>query len=491
MQGIILGRDKEILELKQLVTSNKAEFLAIYGRRRVGKTFLIRRFFEDSGSIFLNVTGTKNGTLREQIKHFTKQMAITFFQGAPLENKKNWDDVLSFLTETIQKMPKNKKIVLFFDELPWLATRNSRLLQQLDYYWNQHWSNDERVKLIVCGSSASWIIKKIINDKGGLHNRVTRTISLEPFNLDETKRFLAHKKIKLNHDQILQIYMVMGGIPDYLARIDKGLSASQIIEKLAFSKNSFLLKEFDNLFSSLFDEHEIYIKILRLIAQYREGIGQEILLNQLDKALQGQGGLEKLKALEDAGFIICFKPQFHKRRGIYYKLIDEYTLFYFDWIEPVRQTLQERALETGNWQALQNSPGWNNWLGYAFEAICYKHISQIRNKLQISPTAIANSWRYRPETNSEASGAQIDLLFNRTDNSITLCEIKYSTQPFVIDKNYAKNLANKKDMFARVTRTKKQLFTVMVAVHGIKHNTYSDDLIDGIVTLDDLFLKSS
>jgi len=489
MVNKFIGRDEEILILEQLTNSRKPEFLVLYGRRRIGKTLLIRHFFEKKNVLFFNVTGAKDGTLEEQIKHFTKQIAHIFYNDAPLENKENWDDTLEMLTNVINKAPKNKRIILFFDELPWMVTRNSRLLQNLDYYWNQYWSNDERIKLIVCGSSASWIINKIINNKGGLHNRVTRTMHLRPFNLYYTKQYLLEQGIRFNDSQLLQIYMVVGGIPYYLSRINKGLSANQIIENLAFSQDCFLLKEFDNLFSALFEEQGHYIDILRIISQHHSGISQENLLSQLNKSLQGQGGIDKLNDLEAADFIISFKSHFHKRRGKFYKIIDEYTLFYFNWIEPIRQTLQERSLEKGNWQEMQNTPSWNNWLGYAFESVCYKHISQIRKKLSISPTAVANSWRYVPIRKSQELGTQIDLLFDRRDDSITLCEIKYSKEPYVINKTYAKNLINKKDIFIKRTRTKKQIFITMITVCGIKENLYSDDIITGVVTLDDLLKK--
>ncbi|OGT68709.1 MAG: hypothetical protein A3J38_07885 [Gammaproteobacteria bacterium RIFCSPHIGHO2_12_FULL_45_9] len=487
MANHLIGRDSEISTLRQILTSDKPEFLALYGRRRIGKTFLIRSFFETQAVFFFNVTGTKNGALREQIKHFTKQLSVVFYHQAPLENKKTWDDTLEMLTHAIQRAPQDKKIVLFLDELPWLATKNARFLQTLEYYWNQHWSRDARIKLIVCGSSASWIIKKIINNKGGLHNRVTHTMRLQPFNLHYTKQYLFAQGVTLNDRQILQLYMVTGGIPYYLSRIEKGLSASQIIEKLAFTNDSFLLKEFDNLFSSLFDEPTTYVTILRLIAKHPYGINQEHLLGQLDSALQGQGGIDKLTALEDAGFIMGLKTHLHKRRGKYYRLTDEYTLFYLDWIEPIRQTLQAHALTSGNWQEMQNTPAWNTWLGYAFESVCYKHIAQIRKKLAISPTAIANSWRYVPQKQHSECGAQIDLLFDRKDDSITLCEIKYSTEPFVIDKAYAKNLINKKETFVKNTRTKKQIFMAMITTEGIKDNLYADELINAVVILPDLF----
>lgn len=484
----LIARDEEIKTLTQLFNSNKPEFLALYGRRRVGKTYLIRQFFKKKkDAIFFNVTGSKKGSIEEQINHFTDQLGEVFYEGANLNRGKNWDETFKALTKAIKNAPKGKKIILFFDELPWMATRNSRLLEALDYYWNQHWSNDKRIKLIICGSSASWIINKIIKNKGGLHNRITRKIYLEPFNLSETKSFLYKNGIKLNNKQILQIFMVTGGVPYYLSQIEKGLSATQNIEKLAFSKKAFLLDEFDNLFSSLFDDGDVHIKIVKIIAKNRYGIGKRKLLEAIGKEAVGSSGSKKLKELEETGFIISFKPLYHKRKGIYYRLVDEFSLFYLKWIDPIVDLLQKKALDHGNWQAMQTTPEWYSWQGYAFEMVCYKHLSEIRKALNVSPTAIASSWRYVPSKRSEQRGAQIDLLFDRKDDSITLCEIKYADEPFVLTKEYVNALKRKIEVFKNVTRTKKQLFLSLISANGLKENYYADDLVSGVATLEDLF----
>ncbi len=495
MSKTILNREEEIVLLQEILDSDRAEFLTMYGRRRIGKTFLIREFFSGKKNIyFFKAVGLKQGTMAMQLENFTTQIAEVFYGGAQLACPKNWGEAFSLLTKALKDLPPKKKVILFLDELPWMATKNSQLLQNLDYYWNLHWSTNSNIKLIVCGSSASWIIKKIIKNKGGLHNRTTRKIHLSPFNLKETKAFLRSKKVMLSNEQVTALYMMTGGVPFYLLNVTPGLSVAQIIEKLAFSKKSLLLEEFNDLFSSLFDNQALYVNILRIIAEFRDGIGQEDLLQRLDKSLQGEGGLDKLQALEDADFIISFKPHFNKKKGVYYKLIDEYTLFYFHWIEPMKETLQERDLGQGNWLELQNTPAWNAWCGYAFEAICYKHLSAIRKKLGISPTAIANSWRFVPRKNSLERGAQIDLLFDRRDDVITLCEIKYTKEPFVITKDYAEILNRKMNIFKARTKTKKQLFMAMVTAHGLKNNMLwirdevTQDLITAVVTLEDLFV---
>ncbi len=485
----LIGRKKETDILNEMFSSNAPEFLAIYGRRRVGKTFLIRSFFENKKCLFLNVTGVKDGPLEEQIRHFTKEMGRVFYHGATLKEAKTWDSTFEILTEAFKTVRKNKKIVLFFDEFPWMATRNSRLLQTLEYYWNQHWSQDKRIKLVICGSSASWILEKIVNNKGGLHNRLTRNIYLEPFDLRETKLFLDSLGAKLNHEQILQIYMVMGGIPYYLSKIERGRSAAQNIDILAFQNKSFLADEFDNLFSALYEDSGIYIDMVRLIASRRYGILQDEILKHFGKTLQGSTGLKRLKDLQDSSFIMSFKSHFHKKRGIYYKVVDEYVLFYLDWIEPIRSTLLSKGHMKGYWEKQQNSSTWHSWAGYTFESVCYKHLSQISHALKMSPTAIPNTWRYFPRKGTEDQGAQIDLLFDRDDDAITICEMKYTENPYVIDKQEAAILKRKMAVFKAKTETNKQFFLALISANGLKKTIYSEDMVDGLVTLDDLFRK--
>ncbi len=473
--------------LNKMLHSDKSEFLALYGRRRVGKTFTIRDHFENKKDvIFFDVTGSKDSLMMEQIINFTDRLGKIFYNGARLAQEKNWNATFKLLTDAIEKTTNNQKVILFFDEFPWMATKNSRLLQNLDYYWNQNWSKNKRIKLIICGSSASWIIKNIVNNKGGLHNRMTRQIHLEPFNLAQTKSFLLKLGIKLNHSQLLQIYMVTGGIPYYLINVERGKSAAQIINQLAFTNKALLLNEFDVLFSSLFEHHKICIEIIRLIAQHRYGIGKEKIFDSISIS-KGKLGMDILQSLEDTGFILSFKPHFHTKKGIYYRIIDEYTLFYLNWIEPTKNTLLKHSFEDGYWQTQQKLPGWQSWSDYAFEAVCYKHIRQIKKALKLSPADIPNSWRYVPKKQSKNRGAQIDLLFDRQDDSMTLCEIKYNNKPFILTKDYVDILKRKMTVFKQQTRTNKQLFIAFITTNGIKHNYHSDEMIDSTVILDDLF----
>jgi AAA+ ATPase superfamily predicted ATPase len=488
MSSNVVGRLEEQAELEDILNSGRSEFAAVVGRRRVGKTFLIRNYFKSKKCIYFEAIGLQNGSLEEQLKNFSDGMSETFYDRMPMQPPISWNEAFQRLTTVIEKQAKNSKIVLFFDELPWMATPRSGILEALDYVWNKYWVNFKNLKLIVCGSSSSWILKKIIYNKGGLHNRVTRQIIVHPFSLKETKLYLEARGYPVSLQAVLEIYMAIGGIPFYLERIKKQLSASQNINNLCFRKNGLLFDEFDKLFKSLFKEADAYIELVRLIAKRRYGISRVELEKKIKLSKKGGTLTERLKELEEAGFIISFLPLWHKTRGTYYKVIDEFSLFYLTWIEPEKNTLIKAEAKTNFWKLKHKTPAWNNWAGYAFEAVCYKHIDAIRQALNIPDGSRSAVWRAASgEQDMQSSGAQIDLLFDREDGAITLCEIKYSEIPFIIDKEYAKNLLNKKKVFVEKTKTNKQIFITLIAASGIKNNFYAEDLLSGVVTLPDFF----
>lgn len=489
MKNIIIGRTEETTELKDIYKSPRAELVAVYGRRRVGKTYLINSFFKQHKCTFFQAVGLRKGSMRHQLQNFTESISETFYNKTPLQNTATWSDAFRLLTSNIESSSKQGKVVIFLDELPWMATARSGFLDAFDYYWNKYWSHITNLKVIICGSSASWIINKIINDTGGLHNRVTRQIILRPFLLYEVKEYLEYIGLKLNNNQILDIYMALGGIPFYLNNLKRNLSVAQNISQLGFKLNGLLYNEFDKLFDSLFKEAEAYKEIVRVIASKFYGIERADLDAKCRLSSNGGTLTERLKALEDSGFIISFMPYGHKSKGAYYRLVDEYSLFYLQWIEKYKiKTLKVNA-NNDFWSSIYNTPAWSSWSGYAFEAVCYKHIDFIRKALNITG-GVASSWRHSP-ISKEDNGTQIDLLFDRIDDAITICEIKYSAQPFVIDKPYAKKLLEKCAVFKKITRTKKQIFIALISVNGLKNNLYADDLITHTVTIEDLMKSHS
>lgn len=481
----IIGRIKEITILDQVQSSKKAEFVALYGRRRVGKTFLVQRCFSNKG-IYLECTGLKDGSIQDQLTNFIKSFQIVFYPKLSLSTPKNWQDAFELLTQAIKQIPKSKKVVVFLDELPWLATKKSRLLQSLDYFWNTQWSKIPNFKLIVCGSAASWMLNKLINAKGGLYNRLTKTMLLEPFTLAETKLYLGSKGVRLSEKQVLDIYMVFGGIPYYLDKINRSKSVAQNINDICFRKDGLLFSEFPRLFKSLFDAADVNLMIVMAIAKSRHGISFKELVKALGKTLGGRFG-ERLAELEAAGLIQRFLPYGKKRRDYYYKIIDEYILFYLRWIKEIVDG-QEIPKSVNYWAQINNAPAWQSWAGYAFEGICKKHADNILRKLGLeSIGCLIGNWKYLPTHKSKEDGAQIDLLFDRQDNAISICEIKYSSKIFSLDKNEAKNLLNKIEVFQKQTKTRKQLFLVMITTMGLKRNVWSEDLVQSVVELHDFF----
>jgi hypothetical protein len=482
----IIGRKKEQELLQELIESNRSEFIAVYGRRRVGKTYLIKNLMSSIPCVFFHVTGVQKGPLHVQLKEFAKQIGKAFYQSPSIVPQKNWFDTFEDLTEAINEVHKDQTVVLFFDEFPWMATPRSKILVALELYWNRYWVFDGRVKLVICGSSTSWIINNIINNKGGLHNRVTRTFHLQPFSLHETESYLKEHQIKLNRRQILDLYTVLGGVPLYWSFIRNGLSAHQCIDELCFQQNGPLVSEFGRLFESLFEDSKPYVELIRCISGHRYGIGQSELIT-LSQLPNGGGTIDRLRQLEEAGFVTSLVPYGHKDRGVYYVMDDEYSLFYLRWIEPHLKTIAKKDANEGFWLSLSNQPSWKVWAGYAFESTCYKHIAQIRKALKIDPGATAGTWRFVPKAKSQEEGSQIDLLFDRLDGSITLCEIKHSDKPFAIDKSYAQEIMKKMEVFKKHTKTKKQLFFSMITKMGLKPTMYSEELISNEATLDDLF----
>lgn len=482
---IIIGRQREKKQLQRILDSNQAEFVAVYGRRRVGKTYLIREFFQEKEAVFFRTSGILDAPLKTQLYQFKKEIEDCFYhahKGIQLAPFESWFQAFEALKSAIDLFGSSKKIVLFLDEIPWLATSKSGFLQALDFYWNRYWSEDARIKLIVCGSAASWIIEKILHNTGGLHNRITLKLPIAPFNLSETQDYLLYKNIRYNHQQILTLYMCLGGIPYYLNFVEKGLSATQNINQICFQGNGGLYDEFKVLFASLFKNHDVHEKIIHTIAKKHYGISRK----EIEKALNQKGGTLslRLRELEEAGFIKSFMPQ-NKQRGMFYSIIDEYSLFYVNWIEPTsKQTLSHDA----NWDMISTSPAYNAWSGLAFEAVCFKHIENIKYALNIPKGSNTYSWYHPNDKNAE--GAQIDLVFDRPDDACTLCEIKYSKEPFIIDKKYAQTLINRAEIYKKISKTNQHIFHAMMTANGLKMNMYSEALISNCANLEALFNDS-
>ncbi len=484
MAKSLIGREREQALLLEVLESKAAELLALYGRRRVGKTFLVRQFMAPRAGTFLEVTGTKGGSSAVQLRRFREAMEPVFAGGARLPDFHSWDDALSYLTGLVEARASahpNEAIVLFFDELPWLAAPKSRLLESLDYYWNRALSRIPSVKVIVCGSAASWMLRRIVLAKGGLHNRITRQIRLEPFSVRETRTYLANRQIRLKSVELLQLYMALGGVPYYLSLVPRGQSVAATIGALCFERAGPLQAEFDNVLASLFSDHEAHASILQALAKRKEGRTRDELIDATE-GTSGGGLNRRLQELEEAGFIARVEPFGKKVKSTLYRVIDEYTLFYLKWIAPAPKGILARG-GARHWQAMSQTSGYAAWAGYAFESICLKHVRELESALGIENLVTAvGSWRFVPrERSPHQQGAQVDLLLDRRDGVINLCEMKFSTEPFVITKAYARELRNKISLFEAQTKTKKRVLLTLVSPFGLKRNAWSEDLVEQVV----------
>jgi uncharacterized protein len=470
----MLGRKAEIEKLKQLTSSEKAEFIAVYGRRRVGKTLLIRECFNNEFCFY--ATGLAKAKTQKQLTSFTIFVNQSFEREYATFN--NWLEAFNTLIKELKKY-KGKRII-FLDELPWFDTKKSDFITGLEFFWNSWASADKNVKLIVCGSAASWIINNLIKNKGGLHNRLTARIKLEPFTLHETELFLQSKGIALDRYQIVQLYMVMGGIPYYLDHIQKGLSAAQNIEQLCFDKNGLLKSEFTFIFSSLFTNAKKHETILRKIVELGGSAKREDIIASANLSTGGDVST-KLKELEESGFITGYTAYGTSSSKKTYCISDFYTLFYLKFIEHGNKNSQ------GDWLNKIDDPAIRAWAGITYEQVCLQHTEQIKNALRISGmSSHATTWQTKGD--EKIKGTQIDLIIDRRDRVINLCEIKFSINPFTITKDYDKNLRNKIGAFKETTKTNKAVFLTMITTYGLAKNEYSRSIIQNEITMDDLFV---
>ncbi|MBT1712458.1 ATP-binding protein, partial [Fulvivirgaceae bacterium PWU5] len=451
--------------------------IALFGRRRVGKTFLIRRHLE--ASIVFEFVGSRNVKLGEQLENFKKALGKAAGNEKIYQTPKNWTDALDLLSHYLTPKLAIGRAVVFLDEFPWLNTHKSRFLSAFDHWWNSWGSKQNNLIVIICGSAASWMIQNVVNNKGGLHNRITRKIRLLPFNLGDTESFLNSRDVYMDRYQILQIYMVMGGIPHYLKEVKKGESSTQAIDRICFTKDGLLAGEFKNLYHSLFDDATRHLAVVRALAANQSGLTRSEII---DKAEFTSGGTITglLEELIESGFVTAWQPYDKKSKDTIFKLADEFTHFYLKFIEKNRSSGQ------GVWQSFSSGQSWKSWSGVAFERICLKHIPQIKKELGIASIYTEESaWRF---LSKQEKGAQVDLLLDRKDFVINLCEMKYSESEFLIDKDYAEDLENKKEVFARQTKTKKSVYVTFITTFGIKENEYAKRLVQNSITKDALFI---
>lgn len=469
----IIGRKKEIEKINGIFESKKSEFLAVYGRRRVGKTFLIREHF--NYTFDFQISGVANADTSQQLFNFDsallKQSNLVFETPSG-----NWLIAFQRLIEHLENKKEKEKKVIFFDELPWFDTNSSDFIIGLEHFWNSWATNRKDVLLIVCGSAASWMVNILINNSGGLHNRITQKMKIEPFTLQETEEMLLAKKCVLDRYQIVQLYMALGGIPYYLDAVQPNLSAAQNIQALLFDAAGLLKNEFFNLYRSLFRKYENYEKVVEILSSKNEGLQRGDIIKL--SGIASGGTLSKiLLDLEESGFICAYFSFDGKNKSVIYRLSDFYTIFYFKFIK--------NNIYKGKdaWTNAIDNPRQRAWQGFAFEQVCLSHILQIKKALGISGVQSNNvAWK----GGTEEKSAQIDLLIDRRDQVINLCECKFSLDTFSIDKEYSEKLRSKINTFKTATKTKKAVFLTMITTYGVEKNKYVH-LMQNEIVLDDLF----
>ena len=470
---MIIGRDNEIRELRRAYDSEYSEFVAVYGRRRVGKTFLVRETF--NYTFTFEHSGVANGNNRTQLRAFRDSLMDAGMGKTSIPS--NWMDAFALLRQFIRQREEAKKVI-FIDEIPWMDTPRSDFVSALEYFWNAFASARKDVLLIICGSATSWIINKVLKNHGGLHNRVTYRLSLQPFTLYECEAYMKSRKIHFSRYDLLELYMVFGGVPFYWSLLERGESAAQNIDRLVFAERGKLHNEYYELYDSLFKTPELYINVVTILGA-GPGMTREELVKRSE--LDGNGKTTRvLDDLQECGFIKKI-PTYGLKTQATYKLIDNFTLFY-----------QKFVKETGTndeqfWSHSYQSPLHRTWVGLAFERVCFQHIPQIKTALGISGVVTnVYSWRIGPSMEGARDGAQIDMLIDRADNMVNICEMKFSKNEYVVTQDDATSMANKAERFCQTVGHGKSISLTMVTVNGIAKTGYWGDIHNSI-TAEDLF----
>jgi uncharacterized protein len=471
----IAGRQEEIALLQSLFEKDESSFVAVYGRRRIGKTYLIRQVYEND--IVFECSGVLEENMEQQLENFWRSLNETNPQAQPALPPKTWIEAFFQLRAYLKTQKQDTKKIIFLDEIPWFETPRSGFLAALDSFWNQFCTKRSDIILVICGSAASWIIDKIINNRGGLHNRLTNRILLMPLSLGETKAFFELKNVKLNLKDIAQIYMCVGGVPFYIKDIKAGDSVPQILDHLFYHKQAVLKNEFPNLYAALFKNNTFHEKVVEALSSKNKGLTRNEIIQVT--GIKGGGGLTTvLEELTQCGFIMPIYPINKGKEDCLYRLIDEYSLFYFKFLKD--------AKTNSSWSQIVENPTYKIWSGYAFENLCFKHTFQIKKAMGIHGI-ITNEYSYVYKGDEDLPGIQIDLVIDRADNCMNVLEVKFHNEEFVVTEEYERQLRRKVYTFQTKTRTRKNIFITMLSVFGVKKNAHYLSVVTNQLLLEDLF----
>lgn len=472
----IIGRKTEIAELERLYNDGRPEFVVLYGRRRVGKTFLVGELFRDrmtfSHTALSPAEIEGKELLKMQLQNFAHSLARAGVEFS--ETPTNWLDAFFALENFLERRADGKRQLVFIDELPWLDTPRSGFVTAFESFWNGWCSKRDDIMLVVCGSAVSWISDELINGKGGLYDRMTAEIKLQPFTLKECEDFFRSRKVKMDRYDIIQSYMIFGGIPYYLNLFTPGKSLAQNVDALIFNRKGKLSNEYERLFSSIFKKPEDAEKVVKLLSGKRIGYTREEILAKT--GIGNGGGFTKLLlALAESDFVVKFRYFGEPERRTRYRLSDNFCLFYTHFNSKIGTN------DSSYWQHNMNSPAIVSWRGFSFENVCFQHLFQIKTALGIAGVHTESySW--------SGTDSQIDLLIDRADRLINLCECKFSAKDFSIDKEYDAKLRERQASFVEETKTRKPTLMTLVTTFGLKQNEYAGRF-QSVVTADDLFAR--
>jgi uncharacterized protein len=467
----MIGREYEIERLTESLKSNSSELIAVYGRRRVGKTFLIRNVYEKQ--IKFEVTGLYGGKKENQLDIFFEELKKVSKKLQEQDKPSNWKVAFELLKNYITGLKGAEKKVIFIDEMPWLDTHKSDFRMYFGHFWNTFCEKRDDIVVIVCGSAASYMVQNVISNQGSLHARLTYKLQIKPFTLYETKAYLESKNIKWGHYHILHLYIAIGGIPQYLSKVRKGESVVQAIQRMCFDENGDLVNEFEEIFESLFTHSSSHISIVRALGQLSKGVERDELI----KKSKQHGGGAFTRALDEliaSGFISKYLPYDKKIKKTLYRLSDEYSKFYLKYIE------SNKNQGENFWKTMFQKQSYISWAGFNFETICLKHVLQIKKALKIEGVHSTNSsW--------SGEGAQVDLVIKRDDNWVNLCEMKFYSSEYKIGKNELDNLRNKVEQFKNDTGTKDAVVITMVTTFGVIKNENFHEIVEDNFTMEILF----
>lgn len=475
----IIGRETELNELQRCVDSDRSEFVIVYGRRRVGKTFLVDSFFE--GKYDFSFVGGHRLSKEKQLGNFAKALK-KYAKLAKQPKLKHWDEAFDALEDYLESLPADRRKTVFIDEMPWIDTPQSEFVDALETFWNGWGARRQDIVFVASGSASSWMMDKLVENPGGLHGRVTNNIYVRPFTLKETEEYLISRNIIWDRYHILQLYMVMGGIPFYLSLLDPKETLPGNIDRLFFRQNSALRVEFDELYNAIFNRADRYIEIVELLYRNKQGLTYTEIQNATK--MDGESLSRVLKNLVRCDFVISFQQYKNKTKGTIFRLLDFYSLFYYKFV------CGNDSKDEQWWTHNFNSHSVESWQGLSFELVCMTHIPQIRQALGISGMSTsASSWRYiadkrNPDENEK--GAQIDLVIERADHFVHLCEMKFSTTPYTLTADYARKIRYRTALFKEMTKSTSSPQCTFVTTFGVNRGIHYS-VVNNELQSDDLF----